>query len=651
MVSSSRNIILTLKKNLILIVAMSLLYAINSFAIGEIDLLPGTAGGGELRPFIFIPALAAIIFGPTVGAFSAGLGNFLIDIINDRLIQGDILDLGNLAGFFGNFIGAAVVGFVSWRLKFNKDDRIFFSWKIWLRYLQNTLAAVVGMGLVTGEVIGLLRVAFDKSSWIVGNQISASIFYSNSLFLLVTLIPLQLIVGIYEKARINRYQKDLHNSKNVTILEEPLNPLAVIDQFSITPGLGIDGLVKGEWSQIGMVIRNNTTVPMTFRLEINCEDRINPSVAYTKELQPQETDEKFFQINPFNDSKRIFTLYIKNWSPTYKELTETSQIGLSVRYRYTYTTLTPFEHKFNLFTRFLTICAFAVVIFNTIRTLYGDINSTFWEESKYFIWAIVVCGVELVIVLGWTLYKLITVRRKIEKAKITNKEEQQKSLEKQERELQVYNAQLNEISDKYDLEIQQSTISQEFPDVATDIQASQVSEEEPQIPTEEVAAEESKSEYEAIVDEVSFEQPPQDEKSAIETPVEEEATEETMEILDIPDILGDEIVDETQIPDIPDVDKDEVDEASKVSAITEDSKAIEDSVKIIEETMKIEDENETSISTFESNDEHQEATSEFEETPGGKEEEYDSTIDEDIANEVPEEEKSVDIDDFEEDSF
>ena len=177
MVSSSRNIILTLKKNLILILAMSVLYALTSFAIGEIDLLPGTEGGGELRPFIFIPALAAIMFGPTVGAFSAGIGNFLIDIINDRIIQGDILDLGNLAGFCGNFIGAAVVGFISWRLKFKEDDRIFFSWKTWLRYLQNTLAAVVGMGLVTGEVIGLLRAAFlNSTDFNLGVQIGASIF-------------------------------------------------------------------------------------------------------------------------------------------------------------------------------------------------------------------------------------------------------------------------------------------------------------------------------------------------------------------------------------------------------------------------------------------------------------------------------------------
>ncbi len=74
--------------------------------------------------------------------------------------------------------------------------------------------------------------------------------------------------------------------------------------------------------------------------------------------------------------------------------------------------------------------------------------------------------------------------------------------------------------------------------------------------------------------------------------------EETMDIPDIPDILGDETVDEIQIPDIPDVDIDEGDKASKESAITVDSEAIEESVKIIEETMMIEDESKKTDSEF-----------------------------------------------------
>ena len=78
-----------------------------------------------------------------------------------------------------NDIRAAVVGFLAWRLKFDKDDKVILSGKIWLRYLQNAVAAIIGMGLVTGETIGLLRVVFLQSNWVAGNIIATSIFYSN----------------------------------------------------------------------------------------------------------------------------------------------------------------------------------------------------------------------------------------------------------------------------------------------------------------------------------------------------------------------------------------------------------------------------------------------------------------------------------------
>lgn len=461
-VTSSRTFMQNLKKNLILIVVMSFLYAINSFAIGEIKLLPNAVdGGGELRPFIFIPALASIIFGPIVGSFSAGIGNLLIDFVQDRLLQGDILDLGNFAGMVGNFLGAAVVGFLAWRLKFEKDDKVIFSGKIWLRYLQNAVAAIVGMGLVTGETIGLLRAAFLKSTWEVGNIIATSIFFSNSLFLAITIIPLQLVIGSYEKIQAKRYDKALHNSKNVTLLEEPDKSPALIEKFVIIPGAGTDGLVKGEWSQIEMTLRNNTSIPMTYRLEINCEDRINPSVTYTKLLKPQETDEKFFQINPFNDANRVFTVYIKSWSPTFKELTEVSDIGLSVRYRYTYNALTPFEHQFNFFMKFLSICSFGIFVFNVIRSIYSEVGTPFLDQ--YFIWSMIVCGVEILIVFGWYIYKLISVKRKIRRIKEKAEEDQAKAQEKREQEQFNYQKELMKIKEQYDLTIEETESIHEEP--------------------------------------------------------------------------------------------------------------------------------------------------------------------------------------------
>ncbi|MEA2069779.1 MAG: hypothetical protein U9O98_00660 [Asgard group archaeon] len=450
--SSSKNLAIKLKKNLVIIFVMSILYALNSFAIGEIKLQPGIEGGGELRPLIFIPALAAILFGPMVGAFSAGIGNLLMDIINDTILEPSILDLSNLAGLLGNFVGALVVGILGWQLKFDKDDAIFFSGKNWLHYLQNTLAAIIGMGLVTGETIGLLSVAFNKATWSFGNSLSAMIFYSNTFFLLISFIPLQLIIATYEKIRAKRYHKSLLESKKVTVIEEPENPPAKIEEIEIIPGEGQEGLIKDEWSQIKLVIRNQLTIPTAFRIEINCEDRVAPSVDYTYKLEPNETDEKFFQINPFNDSERVFTIYIKNWSSTFKELTKTKKIGTSIRYRFTYNTLTPFEHRFNTIMKFLSICTFAVIIFNGFRTVFSTSGIDIWQES-HFIWALVVCGVELILVIGFYIYKLVQVRRKIAKTEEKLLEKQLSAKEREEKQQRSYEEGLKEISEQYDLEI------------------------------------------------------------------------------------------------------------------------------------------------------------------------------------------------------
>ncbi|MBD3191870.1 MAG: hypothetical protein GF308_14580 [Candidatus Heimdallarchaeota archaeon] len=465
-VSSSKNLALGLKRNLMLIIAISLLYAMNVFAIGEIKLLPTTEGGGELRPFIFIPALASIIFGPLVGSFSAGFGNILIDILQDVIIEHDTLDLGNLAGFIGNFVGAGVVGLLAWRLKFDKDDRIIFSGKHWLRYIQNTIAGTLGLGLVCGEIIGLLRIAFNVSTWSIGNLISTSIFYHNSLFLLFSLIPLQIIVGFYEKIRSKRYANAIHDSQNVKLLEEPENPPAIIEAFEINPGVKLDGLVKGEWSQIKMIVRNNTPLPMAFRLEINCEDRIDPSVAYTPVLNPGDQDEKFFQINPFNDSTRIFTVYIKSWAKTYNELTYVAQIGSSVRYRYTYDALTPFEHHFNSFTNFLAICSFAVLALNSVRTIYGNFDLTNLENARYFIWSMVVIAIEIVFVFAWYTFRLVTVQRRIARAERKAKQQQWEAKMEEEKKLREYDSRLDELSGRFGLSVA-PTPAEEGPSVSS----------------------------------------------------------------------------------------------------------------------------------------------------------------------------------------
>ncbi|MFW9923799.1 MAG: hypothetical protein ACFFDW_10990 [Candidatus Thorarchaeota archaeon] len=106
-----------------------------------------------------------------------------------------------------------------------------------------------------------------------------------------------------------------------------------------------------------------------------------------------------------------------------------------------------------MFTKFLTVSTFAIVIFNTIRVIFSEYDASYWESSKYFIGALIFCGAEALLVAGWYIFKYITVKRKIEKALITAQEEKQKALEKQDIDLRKYQEKLAEISEHYDIQV------------------------------------------------------------------------------------------------------------------------------------------------------------------------------------------------------
>ena len=134
------------------IVGIAAIYSLNALLLGTLDLGKLVFGHGEVRIFIFIPALGSLMFGPVSGGLGAGLGNLLNDIIDDVILSGQALDLGNFVGFVGNLVGAFFTGLFGRRITIEKDQS-FYEKDMVLMYIQNILASIFGMAVITGEII------------------------------------------------------------------------------------------------------------------------------------------------------------------------------------------------------------------------------------------------------------------------------------------------------------------------------------------------------------------------------------------------------------------------------------------------------------------------------------------------------------------
>ena len=145
-ISKSKKAAVVALRNWKIAAVLAVFYSLNSLFIGSTKLF---AGHGELRIFIFIPALTAVWFGPVIGGLAAGFGNLLLDIIDNVILKGESLDMSNVVGFFANLIGAYVVGLLRDELIVSKDDNIL-SLKFFKKYFRNLVASVIGAHIVSG---------------------------------------------------------------------------------------------------------------------------------------------------------------------------------------------------------------------------------------------------------------------------------------------------------------------------------------------------------------------------------------------------------------------------------------------------------------------------------------------------------------------
>ena len=378
-----------LRKNWIYAIAFAILYGIEAYFVhGEL-----LAGHGDYRPLIFIPSLVAIIFGPLIGGFVGGFGNLINDIINKYLVEKESLHMGHLVGFIANFIGAYIVGLLAREIR-SEEYRHPFSKEALRDYIWNTVAACIGMGAITGLIVGLGLWQIGKVPYDIGIGIAGSIMLWNSLFSFILLIVLPLyVIGetrFEAKARAE---------------EEKLMRLHVIrstpnDLVSIEDGLIVDGKpVEREWFITSLRIKNLANKEMRYRVEIIGPDIIQPSVKYTKRIKPNDYDDITFSLYPLDSGERHLKLRIIPWTESAHEAKEATKLGQELMYELMYKVKPETSTKLNVITSFLGVLALFAFLFKALFDLLSGGRITGLTVALAFF------GAEIVLILLWYMWR------------------------------------------------------------------------------------------------------------------------------------------------------------------------------------------------------------------------------------------------------
>jgi len=385
----SRNAVTEAFKNWKIAAILALFYSLNALFLGKTEIF---AGHGDIRVFIFIPALTAVWFGPIIGGLAAGFGNLLLDIIDNIVLKGEPLEISHLVGFIGNLVGAYMVGILREPLDVSREDNIFAT-RFFIKYIKNTVASIIGMGVTTGEIIGLgLYAAGYLPDISTGFTLAWKIAEINSVFLVIAMVPVQIFVAAFEKHRINTYYRQIDATRRFAPVLVPENAPIRLTNLHI---IGSEGLVQEKWGVIKFNITNLTDTPMQYRIEANCDDKVSPTVDYTVKLDPNNSDEKYLKIYPFDDGIREIDLYIKPWAKTYQKISETFNGNITYHFKYKYRVMAPLSDKFQGLVSFITMLAFVGVIISALQSAFGSISQA---KLTYILVALGIVAIEVLLI-------------------------------------------------------------------------------------------------------------------------------------------------------------------------------------------------------------------------------------------------------------
>ncbi len=272
---------------------LTVFYAVISIAIKDITVFPNT-GTAEFRIGIFIPALAAIVFGPFNGAIIAGVGNIFIDVYS--VLSGDItqFDTSRLLGALSNFIGAYFTGWVAKKIRRTRGEyETLINWRFIIPY---TMASILGLALVTGISIGYivvyhyLHLPFDISM-----SIALTIFFYNSIVIIV-FIPLSLLTyWVLSKVKIIMFKIHDNRNRNLSIfkaIEDIKVQNVILPEHSIW---------NNQWTPLTVKIKNNLGKNHKFVFETVGNCNIYPSMDNSPIINPNHEFTQTFYVMPRNE--------------------------------------------------------------------------------------------------------------------------------------------------------------------------------------------------------------------------------------------------------------------------------------------------------------------------------------------------------------
>jgi len=387
--------ITNLKKNLLFAIAFTIFYGVEVYFLNQEAL----TGYGQYRPLVFLPALAAIAFGPLVGAFVGGFGNLTNDVIRKMIVTNKGLHIGHFFGFLGNFFGAYVVGILS--VDIDVKSKGLFSKESLKDYAWNTIAGSVGMGAVTGFIIAFGELAVGKITTLEDALIfSGTITFWNSVFMLL-LLPILPLYGYLEKLHIERKER---KERELTKIE-----IKRIDKdtfVNLEGGRFIDSIpLEKEWATMGVKVKNKTDGVLRFRVEIIGPDIIQPSTMFTKKLGPNEVDEVTFSIYPLDKGERHFKLRVVPRSEDIEKAKEIAKQRKDAEFELSYKAEAEESEKLSSLTSIIGL----LVIFGLLAKTFYEIISA-GSISVGLAIALSLFIAEIAIIILWYIWKKMQIQ-------------------------------------------------------------------------------------------------------------------------------------------------------------------------------------------------------------------------------------------------
>lgn len=283
------------KQTMIQASIVSIIYAALLQVTEGLTITPNS--GATLNVAIFVPIIAAIIFGKNVGGGSAA-GGQLVSMAGTSLFgAGDlaIADLGNIITLLADLVGVYTVGILTNRPEgdiTNLTER-FTSKDTWKQIANNTIGSMVGVALGGSFFSSYASAIAEGQALTTGSATFVEQFFLNGLLIILTVPPAMLLYELgdaFADIRTLRIDQTLRRLVYMTPAEKVATVVGV--------RLPERAYTKDVWTPMKVKFRNKLNVPQAFNIESVSTARCYPHHDSTKVLKPGELWEQSFFILP-----------------------------------------------------------------------------------------------------------------------------------------------------------------------------------------------------------------------------------------------------------------------------------------------------------------------------------------------------------------